>query len=331
MMDDLPKDQARKICLCMSVTDEEIAACYEAGHHSLDEIRQITRACTRCFGCEADLTHFYNNVLVPGKYRASRNGLKARAMRLARRYSFYTVAQKYYHRHVRWRMAPLVFASVVIERPELHSRLIVANVNRRPGVDDEFRDIELTVQLMDDTGTLVYEKPHVVAKDATLVLEAARMIGGRGQGLPFLGTVIVKGRRQFTGSLRPYTHYYNDVSISSTHDQWTPEVARHHGYCTMVRIPPGEPIVYLTVSNIEPSVYQSKVVLTNHRGKHLEGDITVKPYGTVMLSSSDLFGNYREFLEDRLGTIRFDNWSHRAMYYFLAHHRELNTWNANHL
>jgi hypothetical protein len=163
------------------------------------------------------------------------------------------------------------------------------------------------------------------------VLESAAMIGGRGQGLAFLGTVIIKGRRRFTGSLRPYTHYYNDVSIASTHDQWTPDVTRHEGFCTMVRVPPSEPVVYLSVSNIEPVPYHSKVVLTNHRGKSLESDVDVPPYGTAMMATSDLFSNASSFLENQLGTVRFENWSHRAMYYFLAHNRGLNTWNVNHL
>jgi bacterioferritin-associated ferredoxin len=34
----------RKICLCMSVTDRQIADCYGTGGRPLDEIRAITRA-----------------------------------------------------------------------------------------------------------------------------------------------------------------------------------------------------------------------------------------------------------------------------------------------
>lgn len=330
MMDDLPKDAARKICLCMSVTDEEIGACYESGHHDLKEIREITRACTRCYGCEADLTAFYTNILVPGKYRAPRRNLRTRTMRLMRRYGFYALAQRYYHRYFRWRLQPLVFASVIIEREDLHSRVVIANVNREPGLT-EFGDIDLELQLLDQTGTLVYAKLHKVLANATLVLEGASMIGGRGKGLEFVGTVIVKGRRRFTGSLRPYTHYYNDVSIASTHDQWTPDVTRHEGFCTMVRVPPADPVVYLSVSNIEPVVYRSKVVLTNHRGKYLESEVEVPPYGTKMMAASDLFGDATSFLDNQLGTLRFENWSHRAMYYFLAHNPGRNTWNVNHL
>jgi bacterioferritin-associated ferredoxin len=330
MMDDLPKDAARKICLCMSVTDEEIGACFEAGHRDLQEIREITRACTRCYGCEADLTAFYTNILMPGKYRAPRRDVRTRVMRLIRRYGLYTLAQRYYHRYIRWRMAPLVFASVIIEREDLHSRVVIANVNREPGLT-EFGDIDLEVQLLDHTGTLVYTKVHKVLANATLVLEGSAMIGGRGQGLAFTGTVIVKGKRRFTGSLRPYTHYYNDVSIASTHDQWTPDVTRHEGFCTMVRVPPHEPLVYFSVSNIEPVPYRSKVILTNHRGKYLESEVEVPPYGTMMMTASDLFRDTASFLDNQLGTLRFENWSHRAMYYFLAHNQGRNTWNVNHL
>lgn len=331
MMDDLPGNTTRKICLCLSVTDAEIATAFAAGHTTLDQIRSTTRACTRCFGCEAEVTSFIDDVLVPGKYKPPHQGLRNRTMLLARRLHLYRLAQRYYHRHVRWRMQPMVFASVVVERPDLHSRVVIANVNRSER-QREFGALDLKVQLVDHAGALVYDKPHHVAQDGTLLLEGREMIGGRGQGLDFLGAVIVHGRRRHVGSLRPYTHYYNDGSIASTHDQWTPDVARHHGYCAMVRIPPDDRLlVYVSVSNIEPSPYRSKVFLTNHRGEKLETRIEVAPYGTLMATARDLFGQLGQFLDNRLGTLRFDNWSHRAMYYFLAHDPTRNTWNVNHL
>ncbi len=51
MMDDLPGNTERKICLCLNVTDAEIASAFAAGHRSLKEIRATTRACTRWTTC----------------------------------------------------------------------------------------------------------------------------------------------------------------------------------------------------------------------------------------------------------------------------------------
>ena len=130
MMDNLPGNTERKICLCLSVTDCEIATAFAAGHRTLNDIRATTRACTRCFGCESDLTSFIDDVLIPGKYVPPNQGLRNRAMLLARRLQLYRLAQRYYHRHVRWRMQPMVFASAVVERTDLHSRVVIANVNR---------------------------------------------------------------------------------------------------------------------------------------------------------------------------------------------------------
>ena len=43
----------------------------------------------------------------------------------------------------------------------------------------------------------------------------------------------------------------------------------------MVRIPPDERLqVYVSVCNIEPSTYRSRVLLTNHRGEKLETKLT---------------------------------------------------------
>jgi len=331
MMDDLPAGTSRKICLCLNVTDREIAEAYAAGNKSLAQIRATTSACTRCFGCEADLTYFLDDVLAKGKYVPPRQGLRANLLLLAKRFHAYRLAQRFYHRQVRWRIQPMVFASIIVERADLHSRVALANINAQPGASD-FDDVDLTVQLIDHTGALVYDQGHRVRRDQTLLLEARTLIGNRGDGADFLGTIVVRGKRRHIGSLRPYTHYYNDVSAASTHDQWTPDVTRHHGYCAMVRImADGQPMVYVTVSNIEPSPYRSRVLLTNQRGQVRESVITVPPYGTVMTSTADLFGQLGDFLGQGLGTLRFENWSHRAMYYFLAHDSSRNTWNVNHL
>src|SRR6185436_4789432 len=92
MMDNLPGNTERKICLCMSVTDCEIAAAFAAGHRTLNDIRATTRACTRCFGCESDLTSFIDDVLVPGKYTPPHQVLRKRAMLVARRLHRYPLA-----------------------------------------------------------------------------------------------------------------------------------------------------------------------------------------------------------------------------------------------
>src|SRR5712692_9972228 len=157
---------ARKICLCMSVTDQEIAACYAAGHRSLDEIRTITRACTRCFGCEADLRSFYNDVLVTGRFRMSRRGAAGLLGYLGKRYDLYRLAQTYYHRHLRWRLHPMTFSSIVIERPDLHTRYVTANLNRRPDLE-EFKAVELAVRLLDHQGQVVSSGRYRVGQDAT--------------------------------------------------------------------------------------------------------------------------------------------------------------------
>ena len=65
------------------------------------------------------------------------------------------------------------------------------------------------------------------------------------------------------------------------------------------------------MSNIEPSTYKSKVYLTNHRGDKLETKIEIAPYSTMMAPVPELFSKVGEFLEDRLGTLRFENWSHQ--------------------
>jgi bacterioferritin-associated ferredoxin len=321
----------RKICLCMSITDRQIAECYGSGGRALDEIRAITRACTRCFGCEADLRSFYNDVLVPGRYVMPRRGWLAELGAVARRHDGYTVAQRLYHRHLRWRLTPMVFAALVVEQPELRTRLLLSNVGRGPG-RLEFGDVELEINLLDHAGTLVHASTRRVAGDRMLVLEMADIIGARSAAPWFTGAVIVRGRRRDIGSLRPYMHYYNDVSFASTHDQWTSDATRHHGFCTLVRVAPDDrPCMHLAVTNLEAAPYASPVLLVNHRGERRAAQVDVAPRGTLLIAVRDLFGGLDAFLDGRAGSVRFENWAHRAMYYFLAYDKERHTWNVNHL
>jgi hypothetical protein len=100
----------------------------------------------------------------------------------------------------------------------------------------------------------------------------------------------------------------------------------------MVRVTPDErPSVHLGVSNLEAAPYRSAVVLTNHRGEQQETQVALPPRGTRVAALRELFAGVDAFLDGRLGTVRFENWSHRAMYYFLAHDPEMGTWNVNHL
>jgi len=321
----------RKICLCMSVTDREIAECYAAGGRALDEIRTITRACTRCFGCEADLRSFYNDVLVPGRYALPRRGWLGGLGAVARRHDLYLKAQRAYHRHLRWRLTPIVFAALVVEQPALRTRLCLTNVGRGAAALD-FGDVELDLELRDHAGGLVAGSRYRVAADRMLVLEMADLIGAR-RGAPwFTGSLLIRGRRRDIGSRRPYMHYYNDVSLASTHDQWTADATRHHGFCTVVRIAPDDrPSMHVAVTNLEAAPYASPVHLINQRGGRRETTVQVAPQGTVLLAVRDVFGGLDDFLEGQAGSLRFENWSHRAMYYFLAEDKERHTWNVNHL
>ena len=321
----------RKICLCMSVTDRQIAECYGAGGRSIDEIRAITRACTRCFGCEADLRSFYSDVLVPGRYVVRRRGWLAELAAVARRHDAYTIAQRLYHRHLRWRIAPIVFAALVVEQLDLRTRLLLSNVGQGPG-QLRFGDVELEISLFDHGGTVVHTGTHRVAPDRMLVLEAAEMLRGRSGAPWFTGAVVVRGRRRDIGSLRPYMHYYNDVSVASTHDQWTADATRHHGFCTVVRVAPDDrPSMHVAVTNLETTAYASPVILVNQRGEQRTATVEVPPRGTAVLAVRDLFGGLDAFLDGEAGTVRFENWAQRAMYYFLAHDKERHTWNVNHL
>jgi hypothetical protein len=165
-----------------------------------------------------------------------------------------------------------------------------------------------------------------------LVLEMAALIGA-GRAAPwFTGAVVVRGRRRDIGSLRPYMHYYNDVSLASTHDQWTADATRHHGFCSLVRVAPDDrPSMHVAVTNLEPTAYASPVVLVNHRGARREATVELPARGTTLVAVRDLFAGLDGFLDGHAGSLRFENWAHRAMYYFLAHDKEHHTWNVNHL
>jgi NAD(P)H-nitrite reductase large subunit len=53
-VDDTPVDEQDILCYCEWLTREEIVAAMPRVRN-LKELREVTRACTTCFGCEADL------------------------------------------------------------------------------------------------------------------------------------------------------------------------------------------------------------------------------------------------------------------------------------
>jgi hypothetical protein len=262
---------------------------------------------------------------------APRRGWRAELGALVRRHDAYTVAQRVYHRHLRWRLTPMVFAALVVEQPELKTRVLLSNVGHGPG-QLRFGDVDLEIELLDDAGAPVHASTHRIAGDRMLVLEASEMLGRRSAAPWFTGSLVVRGRRRDVGSLRPYMHYYNDVSIASTHDQWTADATRHHGFCTLVRVAADDrPSMHVAVTNLEAAPYASPVLLVNHRGEQRSAKLEVPPRGTALVAVRDLFGGLEGFLGGRAASVRFENWAHRAMYYFLAYDKERHTWNVNHL
>ena len=53
-MHDTPVDEQDILCYCEWLTRDEILAAMPRVRN-LKELREVTRACTTCFGCEADL------------------------------------------------------------------------------------------------------------------------------------------------------------------------------------------------------------------------------------------------------------------------------------
>lgn len=230
-----------------------------------------------------------------------------------------------------WRAHPRRMASWYRDAADMHTRLFVSNleVPEAPGL---CQTAGLLVGLFDQDGSPLVARRFSLPRNASLVLELGDLLPAERRGRIQSGQLMVDFEGGQLGSSRAYLHWYNDHSLTSSHEKFGLTIPAVGGYWTVPNVQDDDEYrVYLAVSNLDERSYTSEVTLKDDEGHALETTVELPPNGSRFLTLDGLFHNPRGFLHGQPGVLYFGNNRQPAMYYYFVQNQRLGTWRAQHL
>jgi hypothetical protein len=222
-------------------------------------------------------------------------------------------------------------ASWYRDTADMHTRLFVSNLEV-PEAPHLCEPTSVLVSLLDQEGMNLAAKRFSVGRNASLVLELAELLPAQSRGQVASGQVLIDFEGAQLGSSRAYLHWYNDHSLTSSHEKFGLTIPAVGGYWTVPNVQDNEDYrVHLAVVNLDSRHYTSDVTLKDDEGHALHTEVELTPNGSRFLTLDGLFQNPRGFLHDRPGVLYFGNNRQPAMYYYFIANTRLGTWRAQHL
>ncbi len=146
------------------------------------------------------------------------------------------------------------------------------------------------------------------------------------------GMFYLQSVEKHLGSLRIYAYWYNENSMTTTHEKssyvnGSPLLA----YPVVVLNEDHE--TYVAISNLRKSPYVIRMQLQNSHGEYHPDIIKLefKPRSTALLPLSSQFKNSHSFLKDGPGSLYVKNDGGQGMYYYFIHNKRFNSWQIQHL
>jgi hypothetical protein len=175
----------------------------------------------------------------------------------------------------------------VIETPLIHTRLNICNLEP-PESTVRIGPVPISVRLHAPNGDIVYKSKSILAKNETLCLEASDLLP-KGHNTDFYGLARINYESDQVGTLRFYTHWYNDKSLTSTHE-FFPREPRTDYFASVERIVvDGRYETYLAISNIENKKLWTTLTLVGDREVLGQKEATLGPYSSTLLEMSSIF------------------------------------------
>ena len=328
-------DHSAPICYCKNLTREEINAAIRNGARSIDRIRSCTGATTKCYGCLADIEELlYLQRDLPVEPDAK--GLRALfrhvpGVSTLRRQA--RGAVKSLRRELGWRVNPWKLGTWVVEQPDLHSRLVMCNLEC-PGERRSFRDFELDIDLYAADGQHLGRLQRRLPRNGTLVLETRDLLSLWQQKPPFHGMLEVSYKNRYVRSGRTYTQWYNDVSLTASHERRFRSIfpARLHGYEAVHRIMADERhLTYPVVVNCRAPRFSAHAHLVNVEGEVMRSRaFSIPGMGSLFRPVTEMFPGAESFLGGQEGVLYFDTVG-PLMTYYLIQDRLTGGWQGQHL
>jgi len=222
-------------------------------------------------------------------------------------------------------------ASWYRDTPDMRTRLFVSNLEV-PEAPQLCEATSVLVSLLDQDGRALATKRFELGRNASLVLELADLLPVQRRGQLQSGQVLIDFEGAQLGSSRAYLHWYNDHSLTSSHEKFGLTIPAVGGYWTVPNVQDNDEYrVYLAVINLDSRPYTSDVTLKDDEGHALHTEVELPPSGSRFLTLDGLFQNPHGFLHDQPGVLYFGNNRQPAMYYYFVANRRLGTWRVQHL
>jgi hypothetical protein len=229
------------------------------------------------------------------------------------------------------RAHPRRMASWYRDTPDMHTRLFVSNLEV-PEAPQLCEALSVLISLLDQDGGSLATKRFEIGRNASLVLELGDLLPAPRQGKVPSGQVLIDFEGAQLGSSRAYLHWYNDHSLTSSHEKFGLTIPAVGGYWTVPNVQDSDEYrVYLAVTNLDSRPYTSDVTLKDDEGHELNTEVELPPNGSRFLTLDGLFQNARGFLHEQPGVLYFGNNRQPAMYYYFVQNQRLGTWRAQHL
>jgi hypothetical protein len=229
------------------------------------------------------------------------------------------------------RANPRRMAAWYRDAADMRTRLFVSNLEL-PEAPDLCQPVTVNVRLFDGAGVAVPARRFHLPRNASLVLELREMLPPTRQGQLESGQLQVDFEGTHLGSSRAYLHWYNERSLTSSHEKFGLTIPAVGGYWSVPNVQDSEDYqVHLAVVNLDRRDYQSDLLLKDDEGHELRAEVSLPPNGSRFLRLDALFANPRGFLHDRPGVLYFGNNRQPAMYYYFIRNARLGTWRAQHL
>lgn len=230
-----------------------------------------------------------------------------------------------------WRERPRRMATWFRDAVDMRTRVFVSNLEV-PEAPHLCTEVAALIRLYDEEGAQVASKRFRVPRNASLVLEVADLLPPARRGHVMSGQVVIDFEGAHLGSSRAYCHWYNERSLTSSHEKFGLTIPAVGGYWTVPDVQDNDDYrVHLAVTNLDRIPYTSDITLKDDEGHELYAQVEIPPDGSRFLSLDRIFQNPRGFLHDRPGVLYFGNNRQPAMYYYFVQNGRLGTWRAQHL
>jgi hypothetical protein len=230
-----------------------------------------------------------------------------------------------------WRNHPRRMASWYRDTPDMRTRLILSNLEI-PEAAAACTPASVLLRLLDQDGAPLAARRLHVARNASVVQELGELLPPPRRGGMQSGQVIADFEGSQLGSSRAYLHWYNDRSLTASHEKFGLTIPAVGGYWTVPNVQDSDEYrVHLAVTNLDARPYLSDVTLKDDEGHQIQTEVWLPPNGSRFVALDGLFENPRGFLHGQPGVLYFGNNRQPAMYYYFVQNQRLGTWRVQHL